>query len=231
VIHEDQLPINCKKINILTSDNIRLDALYFSNNDNSKNVIIYFHGNGGNIYYRIRECEQLSQMGLNVLLVSYRGYAKSEGSPSEKGVYIDGESAVNYATNELKFKLSNVVIFGRSLGTAIAIEVSQFKEISKLILITPLSSGGDVADVNGYGSLRLISGNPFNSIKKINNIRCPILVIHGDKDEVIPYNLGKKIFDTFKGTKILITVKNGDHNNLENVDPKLYWGSIESYLK
>lgn len=157
VVPEKSLPAHCRKVSIVTTDKIRLDALYFTARDSSEKVVIYFHGNGGNIYHRMRECERLSAMGLNVLLVSYRGYAESEGSPSEKGVYIDGESAIQYAANELHYTLNNVVVVGRSLGTAVAIEVSQSKRISKLILITPLSSGGDMADVYGYGSLKFFN--------------------------------------------------------------------------
>ena len=229
---EKNLPGYIHLVNINALDNIIIQGLYFSRNDKTEGskLIIYFHGNSGNIYQRIDEAVRLYAMGYEVLLVSYRGYAGSQGSPSEKGIYIDGKSALSYGTDDLGYSISNIIIYGRSIGTSVAVDVSQKMNLSKLVLITPLSSGNDYAQSKGLGFMNPLIGPCFDSYDKINNVLCPLLVIHGDKDKVIPYEEGLKLFEKYNGIKKMVTITNADHNNLEHVDSDLYYSSIKEFL-
>ena len=194
-------------------------------------VIIYFHGNAGNLYHRFDHAQQLFEMDQDVLLVSYRGYSKSTGKPSEKGIYLDGESAVNYAIDNLEYNEEETTIFGRSLGTTVAIHIAQYKTFKGLILITPMTTGKEMASAMGLRWFKFVAGNSYNSLEKIKKIKSRILIIHGDRDEIVPYEMGKRLFEKFEGDINMITIKGGGHNNLSEVDPSTYWGEIEEFLK
>jgi len=230
-IPKQSIPNFASEIRIRTKDGETLQAFLFQHNEFTKRpLIIYFHGNAGNLYHRFDYAKRLFDMNQDVLLVSYRGYSKSTGKPNEKGIYIDGEAAVDYGKDSLGYDEKEITIFGRSLGAAVAIQISQNRFFNNVILVTPLTSGKEMANIMGLGHLKFIAGNSYNSLEKINNIKSPILIIHGDKDEIIPYDMGKKLFDTFNGTKYLVTIKDGGHNNLQDIDPILFWGEIDFLL-
>lgn len=231
-IAEKDLPDYVRVVKIRTWDSLTIQGLYFSDKKDSvkSKIIVYFHGNAGNMYHRITEAAKLFELGCDVLVVSYRGYARSEGSPSEQGIYVDGRSALVFVTHDLGYKMSDVVIYGRSIGTTVAIDAAKGQDIAKLILITPLSSGAAYAEAQGLGWLEFMVGKPFPSTDKINNVKCPLLVIHGDADEVIPQRLGLDLYNHYSGVKKFVDIPGGGHNNLEFVDPKLYWSSVREFL-
>ena len=231
-IPKQNIPNFVSERQIRTIDGEILQAFLFRHNEDiSHPLIIYFHGNAGNLYHRFDYVQRLFEMNQDVLLISYRGYSKSTGKPTEKGIYIDGESALKYATDDLGYDEKEITIFGRSLGTTVAIHIAQNRIFNGLILVTPLTSGKEMAAAMGLSFFKIIVGNSYNSIKKIKNIKSKILIIHGNKDELIPYDMGKKLIDTFRGTKYMITIKEGGHNDLQDVDPLLFWGEIEKFLK
>lgn len=230
-IPAEQLPDRVKEIFITSEDGIRLQAYLLRHNPRAEKVVIYFHGNAGNAGHRLDEASVLFNMGCDVLLLSYRGYGKSGGKPSEDGVYKDGRAALNFAADTLGYRFKKIFILGRSLGTTVAVHVSQNIPLAGIILVTPLSSGRDMADAVGFGVMKYFVGNPFDSMGKLNRITSPLLIIHGDRDEVVPYTQGLKIYNEYKGEKKMITIKNGRHNDLELTDPELYWGTIAGFLK
>lgn len=231
-IPKQSIPDFISEKQIQTTDGETLQAFLFRHDKDSFHpLIIYFHGNAGNLYGRFDYALRLFEMNQDVLLISYRGYSKSTGEPNEKGIYIDGESSARYAIDNLKYDENNITIFGRSLGTTVAIHIAQNRNFNGLILVTPFTSGKEMASAMGLGLLKFIAGNSFNSMEKINNIRSKILIIHGDQDELVPYDMGKKLMNEFKGNKYMITIKGGGHNDLQDVDPSLFWGEIEKFLK
>jgi fermentation-respiration switch protein FrsA (DUF1100 family) len=230
-ISRHRLPASAEELMITTSDGIQIQGIHFRRADKPGRLIIYFHGNAGNLYHRIDESVMLMKSGCDVLLIGYRGYGKSEGTPSETGIYRDGESALNYAAGTLGYKLNMISLYGRSLGTTVAVYTAQNCGLSRVILITPLSSGDDMAQVFTGSFLTSFIGGTFDSIGRINNIRVPILFIHGTSDEVVPYIQGKKLFDKFTGSKKMVTIPNGRHNDLEFTHPDIYWNSIFEFMK
>ncbi len=229
IIPAEKLPLEVEEIFITTSDNVRLQS-YYVKNPASDRILIFFHGNAGNICHRLSDILNLKNCGINVLAISYRGYGKSSGKPSEKGIYIDGASAIDYATQKLGYSLKNIIIFGRSIGTTVAVHTSQQKDIAGLILITPLTSAKAHARAQGLGFLSLLAGNAFDNLSKISNIKCPVLVVHGTDDEILPFSMGREIFDHADVEKRLVIIDGAGHNNLSQVDPEKYWGAIAEFI-
>ena len=226
-----RLPGYVKHLELLTDDGIKLEALYFSHDAVSDKIVVYFHGNAGNLYNRIKEANVIFDMGCNVIISGYRGYGGSTGKPSEEGIYSDGKAVLNYVTSVLGYKPGKIYVYGRSLGTVVAVEISQNIDYGGVILVTPLTSAGDSLELRYPSVPSFIAGKRFHSIGKINNLRSPVLVIHGTSDEIIPYSLGVKLYDAYNGTKRFISIPGGGHNNLENVNPDLYWGSVKTFIE
>jgi fermentation-respiration switch protein FrsA (DUF1100 family) len=226
----EDLPSYITPLTLNTEDGIELESLLFSHNKRSEKFVIYFHGNAGNVYNRINESSIIYNMGYDLIISGYRGYGRSSGEPSEKGIYIDGRTVLNYVVNTLNYKPKKIYIYGRSLGTTVAVEVSQDIELGGVILITPFTSSYDFAKEK-FNSLFACFGNGyFLSIDKINNLKSPLLVIHGTQDEVVPYTLGVKLYEGYSGLKKFISITDGGHNNLEFVAPDIYWDGVKWFL-
>lgn len=223
------LPPNVKEQIIVTEDNKKLQC-FIVKNPVSKNLLIYFHGNAGNIYQRIPELLKISKANVDVLGVGYRGFGKSTGYPSEQGIYRDGIAAFRYAIDSLNYKQNNVFILGRSIGTTVAVDLSVEKDLAGVILVTPLTNAKEYAKAHGLGILSVLAGSAFNNLKKCPNIISPVLVIHGTKDEVIPFEMGKTIFKDIRSEKTFVKIEGGFHNNLEYRGSALYWGSINEFI-
>lgn len=229
VVETDKLPPGIEELKIQTQDKLNLSCLYLPSPD-SNTLLIYFHGNAGNIYDRIPSLLTLHESGVNVLGVSYRGYGKSEGNPSEEGIYRDGEAVFKYAINELGFEQNNILIFGRSIGTTVAINTAQNRQIAGLILVTPLTKASEHVKASGLGPISSFAGDSFDNLKKIENLVAPLLVIHGTKDNVIPYSMGVKIYEKARVGKELITINGAKHNNLQQQYAAEYWQAIFRFI-
>lgn len=231
VIDSSQLPEYISPRKITTTDNEEIDCLLFQNSQQKKkNLIIYFHGNAGNLYHRLGYADNFFKMNHDVLLISYRGYAKSSGEPSEKGIYIDGKSAINYAIKKLGYSIKNISIIGRSLGTTVAVHNAQNEKFKSVILITPLTSGKAMAAAMGLGAMKSIASDSFESINKIQNLKSPLLIMDAEDDNVTPVYMGKELYVKYNGSKKRVTIKKAGHNNLQEVNPKLFWDTINSFL-
>jgi uncharacterized protein len=227
IIPVEQLPAGIEEIFITTGDHVKLQA-YYAANKGSEKILIFFHGNAGNICHRLPDIGNLKNCGISVLGISYRGYGKSSGKPSEKGIYTDGAAALDYAVQTLGYSLDNIIIFGRSIGTTVAVHISQDKDIAGLILITPLTSAK--AQAQGLGFLSLLAGNAFDNLSKISHIKCPVLVIHGTDDEILSFSMGKDIYDQAPAEKRFVIIEGAGHNNLSQMDPEKYWGAISEFI-
>jgi fermentation-respiration switch protein FrsA (DUF1100 family) len=230
IIPAGKLPKGVEEVFITTEDHVKLQA-YYVKNSASDRLLIFFHGNAGNICYRVPDILNLKNCRINVLAISYRGYGKSSGKPSEKGIYTDGAGAIDYAMQTLDYSLDNIIIFGRSIGSTVAVHISQHKDIAGLILITPLTSAKAQAKAQGLGFLSFLAGDAFDNLSKISNIKCPLLVIHGTDDEILSFSMGKDIFDQAHVDKQLVIIEGAGHNNLSQMDPEKYWGAIAEFIR
>lgn len=224
-----KLPESIQEKTITTTDGINIHSLYFPS-PGSKKLVIYFHGNAGNIFHRIETLQSLCNLGVNVLGISYRGYGKSEGKVSEKGIYIDANSALHFGINSLNFQKENIYFFGRSIGSTAATHAAAFNDFAGLILVTPIYSAKEMAKVTGLKLIAPLAGKALDNGSKLKKVKMPTLIIHGTTDETVPYWMGKKLYEENRKNCKFITIKNGSHNELEHVNPDLYWNSIKDFL-
>lgn len=228
-VHPHLVEPTIQEIFFDASDGVTLQA-FFVPRPESKRVVLFLHGNAGNASHRLDDAVRLADLGTNVLLLSYRGYGRSEGSPSEQGVYTDGRSALQYVQAHLGFSLEHTFILGRSIGSAVAIDIAQNLPIAGLILVSPFSSGRDVAGAQGLSALAWVTGEPFASIEKIPRVIAPVLFIHGEHDEIVPMSLGKKLFAQCRSPKTWKTIPRAGHNDLIQRAGAQYWQGIQAFL-
>ncbi|TCI02009.1 alpha/beta hydrolase [Corallincola luteus] len=229
---EAAAPSDAEELILNTPDGEQLQALWFD--AQSDRTVLYLHGNAGHLFYRIDDARKIAAIGVNVLLLSYRGYGKSSGSPSEQGLYTDAQTALDYLLTERGFEEQDLFIYGRSLGSAMAVHIAQHRQLAGLVLVTPFSSGNDMAKVMGMGWLNWALGSPLDSIHKVPNVPAPALFIHGDADDIVPFALGQKLYDAYPGAenshKRFIAVPGADHNDLSVIAYPDYWYWIEAFM-
>lgn len=213
-IYEDARYIpNLQECWIRTEDGVRLHA-WFASVDTPLATLVISHGNAGNISHRSELMRRLLRTGFNVLMYDYRGYGKSEGSPDEQGVYKDGRAAFDYALTLRGVDPKRIVLWGTSLGGAVAIDVATQRPAAALILESTFSSAKDLARaIYPFLPIRFFLRSQFNSIDKIQNITIPVLSMHGNRDKIIPFGLGRKLFNAAKDPKEFYEIKGADHND------------------
>jgi fermentation-respiration switch protein FrsA (DUF1100 family) len=180
-----------------------------------KPVIVYFHGNGASLRYRVRRFRALTADGTGLIAVSYRGFGGSTGSPSEKGLILDAEAAYQFAV--ARYPATRIVLWGESLGSAVAVALAAEKPVARLILEAPFTSAADVgAAAYPFIPVRLLIKDAFHSDERIGAITAPILVIHGDHDHIVPIKFGERLFSLIKSPKRFVRIPGGRHRNLED---------------
>jgi fermentation-respiration switch protein FrsA (DUF1100 family) len=190
---------------------------------------LHLHGNGGNITHRAAIAREIVRAGSAILLLDYRGYGRSEGKPSEAGLYRDGEAAYDYLIAK-GVSPKRLVIHGESLGSAIAVDLAIRKPSAGLVLEAPFTSARAVAArvLPGLGPL-LIGG--FDSKSKIQKLGVPLLLIHGDRDEVIDYELGRELFQAAPEPKRFWSIIGAGHNNLLETAGDEYQGKLAEFYR
>jgi fermentation-respiration switch protein FrsA (DUF1100 family) len=197
-------------LTLKTSDGETLVAWYIAPAP-GRPLILYFHGNGGGLELRNERFGALTQTGYGLLAVEYRGYGGSSGSPSEEGLHRDAEAGYGTAL-ALGAAPKNIVIMGESLGSGVAVPLAARHEVGALVLDSPFSSIVDVAAVHFWMfPVRLMLRDKFRSDLAIGAVRAPLLVIHGDRDEVTPIRYAEKLFALANEPKRFIRVEGAGH--------------------
>jgi len=198
-------------INLTTVDGVKLSGWFIPAED-ARGVVLLFHGNAGNISHRLDSIDVFHQLGLSVFIIDYRGYGQSEGSPSEQGTYLDAEAAWQYLVEDRQVPPEKIVLFGRSLGGAVAVWLAQQHPPAVLILESTFTSVPDVAAKHyPFLPVRWLSRFQYNSLERLPDIQCPILVIHSPDDEIIPFDHGQQLFAAAQGPKEFLELTGG-HN-------------------
>ncbi|MGV2826525.1 alpha/beta hydrolase [Myxosarcina sp. GI1(2024)] len=202
----------------------------------SSKWLIYFHGNADNISFNIPKATKLRNLGFSVLFIDYRGYGLSDGTfPSEETVYQDAAAAWNYLTYEREIEPSQILIYGFSLGGAIAIELaSQHPNAMGLVVESSFTSIMEMTKATSWLSLfplKFLVHQHFDSIKKIESLSVPVLFIHGTKDLVVPYTMSQQLFAAASKPKQLVLIPGGGHYDSAFYDHPLYWETIENFVR
>jgi uncharacterized protein len=187
-------------------------------------VILWCHGNAGNVIHRLENLKFLYRQGLSVFIFDYRGYGRSEGRPSEQGLYQDALGAYDYLTRQRMIRPERMVIFGRSLGAAVAGDLAAQKGAAGLILESSFPSIEAVAKFH-YGGLPVhwLLRAEFRLIDRLPQLSLPKLITHGDRDDIIPIELGRRVFDAAKPPKSFYVIPGADHNNTYQVGGAAYF--------
>jgi hypothetical protein len=222
--------LRVEEVWISTDDGLRLNA-WFLPAPASRKVLLLFHGNAENIGYGLGRLRSLAQLGANVLAVDYRGYGKSEGSPDERGVYRDAEAAYRYLADIRRFAPRNIVVCGQSLGGAVAIDLASRHECGGLIVESSFTSGREMARrVFRIPGFEYIPQSRFDSVAKIQNVRCPVLIVHGTRDEVIPFAMGQRLYEAAPEPKTFLPVEGASHDNVFLVGGEKYLETLRTLL-
>ena len=207
----DQLHVSIKKVKIKTQDNIELIAWYHKKDITKYKTILFLHGNAGSLENRIHKINHFKDMSINFLIIAWRGFSGNEGKPTEKGLYEDARSAVRWLNAE-GIDEKNMVIYGESLGTAVTTEIAQNRNFAGIILESPFTSMIDAGkDKYSYLPVRFLLKDKYESNKKIKNIKSPILIMHGKVDNIVPYHMGKKMYELANEPKYSYFSEYDDH--------------------
>jgi fermentation-respiration switch protein FrsA (DUF1100 family) len=219
--------LGLETIELYTPDGVRLVSWHWPGS--LPTTLVIFHGNAGHRGHRLEWIADLHRLGYGIFILDYRGYGGSESSPSEKGLYFDAETAARWLKEKTKTQL---VYFGESLGCGVAIETACRIPPESMILQSGFASAGDIAQ-NAYPFLpaRWLLKDRYDFSAKIQNIHCPLLVIHGDQDSVIPIRFGKALFDLANEPKEWFPIEGADHNDLQWVGGKKYLKMIDAFLQ
>ena len=203
-----------KEIFVKTSDGISLLS-WFKEPKNNNPILIYFHGNSYDIGERAYRIEKYINQGWGVLLLSWRGFSGNKGKPTEKNLYIDGQAAIDWVIKNTKYNFNQIILYGESLGCGVAVELGLRNKFKSIILEAPFTSIGDIGQKKYpiYPS-KLLTLDKFDNLSKINKIFSPILIIHGKKDEVIPYYHSIILYNKAKNPKKHVSIDEAMHNNL-----------------
>ncbi|MDC0216210.1 alpha/beta hydrolase [Candidatus Pelagibacter sp.] len=206
----DELKVSVEKIKIKTKDSLELISWFHKKNIRYK-TILFLHGNAGTLENRIHKINHFKDMKVNFLILAWRGFSGNKGKPTEKGLYEDANSAIKWLKTK-GFYENDIIIYGESLGTGVTVEIAQNKNFAGIILESPFTSMTEAAK-NKYPffPIELLLKDKYENYKKIKNITSPVLIMHGEKDSLVPFFMGKKIYQLANDPKYSYFSKYDDH--------------------
>ena len=215
---------------VTAEDGVKLHG-WFAPAESSKATLVISHGNAGNISHRYLLMRSLVRHKFNVLMYDYRGYGRSEGTPTEEGVYEDGRAFFDYALTLPEVNPQRVILWGTSLGGAVAVDVATQRPAAGLILESTFTSAKDVASIlYSFLPVQFFLRSNFNSIEKIRALNIPTLIIHGEHDSIIPIGLGRKLFNAANEPKEFYEIPGADHNDTFFVGGEEYFNRIDRFV-
>ncbi len=228
--HPKDMDLNYRDVYFNSEDGTGLHGWFFPLKG-GRPIILFCHGNAGNISHRLDNIMRLLEKKIQVFIFDYRGYGESSGSPTEKGIYMDGRAAYDYLVRDEHFIPREIVLFGRSLGAAVAIDVALRREVRSIIIESAFSSTRDMAKTMfPLGFLSSIIPNNYNNLEKIRRLNIPKLIIHGEEDEIVPFNMGMSLFEASGEPRYFFPIKGAGHNDTYLLGGERYFQNITSFI-
>jgi len=225
----DELGIKFENIMFKTSDNVQLNGWYIPA-EGAEFTILFCHGNGGNIMHRLDSINMFKDMGLNCFIFDYRGYGNSEGKPAEEGTYLDALAAYKWLTGHKKIPAENIIIFGRSLGAAIAAQLASKTDAKALVIESAFTSYVDIGKkFYPYMPVKLFARYRYPAIDYIKKVNRPVMVIHSRGDDTIPFEFGLELYQAANEPKEFVEIY-GKHNDAFLVSGEIYKKGWEKWL-
>jgi len=220
---------NTDELWLTTSDDVRIHSFYL-NNAESDRVVLFFHGNAGNAYSRLTHASLLRDMGFNVLLLDYRGYGKSDGKPTEQGLYLDANAAYQAVLKDKGFAQNKIYLYGRSIGSTAAVELGSRYTVAATVLVAPLASGRAMAKKMGFAWFAWLVEGVFDNINKAKDINSPVLILHGEQDRVVPLAQGRDLYDAIGHQQKQMAIANDvGHNDLSDSTNIDFWQLVDDF--
>ncbi len=208
---DDPINFDYKEFFIEVESDIKIKSWLIRKDLKKYKTLLFFHGNAGNLFNRSYKLNRLNELNLNVLIISWRGFSGNSGEPTEANLYADAKKAVKWL-NEKGVKSENIILYGESLGTGVAVEIGQNNKFNSIILESPYTSMYKAAKIYyPYLPVKFLLKDKYDSEKKIKNIKIPVLIMHGKKDQIIPFNMGKKLFEIANSPKFFLQIDEDDH--------------------
>jgi fermentation-respiration switch protein FrsA (DUF1100 family) len=221
-------------VSLTTSDDEHLHGWYVPATDR-RGVVLFFHGNAGNISHRLDSIGIFHQLGLDTLIIDYRGYGQSTGKTNEQGTYLDALAAWNYLVDERGIPADRIIIFGRSLGGAIGAWLGAQPDMKNgpaaMIIESSFTSGVDMArQLYPFLPAHLITRLRYPVAEYASRLECPVLVVHSRDDEIIPFEMGQSIYEAVKQRKSFLELR-GDHNNGFFISRHEYVAGLDKFIE
>ncbi len=227
-----ELGLPYEDIYFTTEDDVKLNG-WFIPSPEGEDTLLWFHGNAGNISHRLQNIRLIHEkVKTHIFIVDYRGYGRSEGRVSEEGTYKDALAAYHYLRSQKDIAPKRIVIFGRSLGAAVAAYLAHREEALALILETPFASIREMAKaVFPYLPIGPFLSTEYDVLANIKRVQQPVLVLHGDQDDIVPFVQGKMVFDAALEPKEFYTIRGAKHNNTFTVGGDPYFAALKSFIE
>jgi hypothetical protein len=224
-----ELGLRYEDVYFQTADGLTLHG-WFVPRDSTERVLLFFHGNAGNVSHRLESLHLFYRLGWSVFLIDYRGYGQSQGSPSEQGTYQDALSAWRYLTEERRLPASQVVIFGRSLGGSIAVWLAAQTSPAALIAESAFTSLPELAaTLYPWFPARFLARYEYDTRRWIQKVRCPVLIIHSREDELVPFAHAQELFLAAQEPKSLLAIR-GSHNHGFRISGTVYLQGLGDFM-
>ncbi len=218
-------------VTLTAEDGVRLDALFLPAKG-SRFTVLLAHGNAGNLSHRLdRTLFLQTRLFADVLLFDYRGYGKSEGRPDEEGTYRDARAAYRWLTAARGVPPDRLVLFGESLGSAVVLDLALEHPCRALVLEAPFTSVPDMAAVVLPFFPRAFVRTRYDNLDKVGRLRVPLLVLHGDRDEVVPFAQGRRVFERAPEPKRFFAIPGSGHNDTYIVGGDAYWRAVADFVE
>lgn len=218
-----------------TDDGLRLNGWWVrgsqGKDDENQPVVIFFHGNAGNLSDRAGFVFDLTRLGVEVFAVDYRGYGRSEGRSSESGIYLDAVAAWEFLTTAKAVPTERIVLFGKSLGGAAAIDLATRVQPAGIVVQSSFTSVPDMALRHYPFVPRFLIRTRMDNLAKMDRIACPVLVIHSTGDEVVPFTMGRKLFDSANQPKTFFEIKGAGHNETIAAGGQAYFHALGTFIR
>jgi uncharacterized protein len=225
-----RIGLDYQNLSLTTEDGVRLHG-WLVKHPEARCTFLAFHGNAGNIGHRLPWIELMHRVPAHVVLIDYRGYGKSAGRPREEGIYRDATAAYRWCVEHQPATPKGIVFIGESIGGAVAIDLEARFPAAGLVVQSTFTSAWDMAKTMlPIGLLQPLARIRFDSEAKLAKITCPVLLIHGDRDEIVPFRMGERLFEVAPGPKYFYRVPGAGHNDLLWVAGDEYTARLRDFV-
>ena len=208
---DDKIQFSYKEVFIEVDQDIKLKSWLIEKDLKKYKTLVFFHGNAGNLFNRVHKLNELHKLDINILIISWRGFSGNSGKPTEKNFYQDAQKSIEWL-NSKGIESKKIILYGESLGTGVAVELAQKNIFNSIILESPFTSMAKTAKIYyPYLPVNLLLKDKYDSINKIHKITKPILIMHGMKDDLVPYIMSVELFNKANKPKYSFFPKDDNH--------------------